>query len=366
MTSPRWTIDDLISYDFQSDEYKDLFARAEATVFQSPVWLDHVYKRLAAELGASASIITVRERENARLVALLPLVKRRYWTLDVAEFADFGVNDYCSLVADAELLPALIADRSISSGIRRLLATSDILVARKIPRPALPAFDLIGEARRSKLDFGAHDTQLFGPFEHWRETNISPSRRRFLDTKRKDLAKKGKIAIAVAETPAALADALARIRTFREYRFRATAMTDILGKDTFIRFYRDISGGAPLSRAYTLTVNDAPVSVAFGLVKDGTFHLVLTGFDFERYRNFSVGLLIIEEALRDCIARGMTKFDFTIGDQSYKRDFGTDTTEMWTMWQGLTLPGRALALAMSRSPRVQRWARRLAKRRLRR
>lgn len=362
MTSSRWTIADLSSYDFQSDEYKDLYARANATVFQSPGWLDHVYGGLVADFRVSPSIITIREQASAQLVAVLPLVRRRYWMFRVAEFADFGVSDYCTVIADPAQLPTLLADKALASDLQRLLARNDLIVARKVPEPSLPALDLIGRAHRTKLDFGAHDTRLFGTFEHWRDASMSASQRRFLDIKRRDLSRKGRIDIAVTETPDGLAEALDRIRAFREHRFRETTMIDILSKDTFARFYRDVSADGPLGRAYTLNVNGAPASIAFGLVSGDTFHLVLTGFDFARYRNYSVGLLVIEDALRDCIARGMARFDFTIGDQSYKRDFGTSATGMWALWRGFTVPGRILAKAMSHSPTAQHWARRLVRR----
>jgi CelD/BcsL family acetyltransferase involved in cellulose biosynthesis len=48
----------------------------------------------------------------------------------------------------------------------------------------------------------------------------------------------------------------------------------------------------------------------------------LVGYDVERLRNYSLGLLIVDELVCDAIRTGRSRFDLTVGDESYKTDFG--------------------------------------------
>ena len=88
------------SFDFLSDEYRALFENSRATAFQNPLWLDHLYRRLAPRLDAEPLIIAVRWSNNGRLALILPLIRRRYGVMKVIEFADLKVCDYAAPVCD--------------------------------------------------------------------------------------------------------------------------------------------------------------------------------------------------------------------------------------------------------------------------
>ena len=72
-------------FDFQSDEYADLFRRAVATAFQHPDWLSAIYRRLVPQLNVEPLIVTVRAAPNRRLLMVLPLIRRRYGALRVRQ-----------------------------------------------------------------------------------------------------------------------------------------------------------------------------------------------------------------------------------------------------------------------------------------
>jgi CelD/BcsL family acetyltransferase involved in cellulose biosynthesis len=65
------------------------------------------------------------------------------------------------------------------------------------------------------------------------------------------------------------------------------------------------------------------------LAHQGQFLVLLGGFDHASFKNKSIGALMFEEVARDCIERGDTVLDFTIGDEPYKRLFGAQSVEMW-------------------------------------
>ena len=359
MKATTWEVAAVRAYDFLSSEYRALFAASNATVFQSPLWLDRLYRRLTSDLRAEPLIVTIRATESNRLTAILPLVVRSYGPLRIAEFADFGASDYLAPICDPQSVSSLRDDKSIRLRVRAILQSCDLLFLRKIRSETLPLFDVLIEARHSPLPFASHAVDLFAPFPAWREASISPSQRRFLDTKRKKLKRRGKLTTSAATSPQEFQQALDSIREFRAHRFRTTGAADILAQETFARFYQEVAAEAPPARTYLMKLDEIVIAAAFGLLRERTFHVILTGFDFLNFRNASLGLLLIEDIIADCVARGENILDMTIGDQAYKREFGTSETAMWSIWSGISLRGRLAGWIWSRSGRIRKLTRRL-------
>src|SRR5437868_15231538 len=87
-------------FNFLGEEYRSFFNLARGTVFQSPLWMDLVHRRLVPNLSARPYTITIRRPEDSALVAVLPMVIQRASALNVVQPADFGVCDYNCVVGD--------------------------------------------------------------------------------------------------------------------------------------------------------------------------------------------------------------------------------------------------------------------------
>jgi CelD/BcsL family acetyltransferase involved in cellulose biosynthesis len=77
------------AFDFGGADYRTLHANSDATVFQSPAWLDALHRDVAPAFGASQATVTVRD-QDLRLMMVLPLVRRRQHGVTIVEFADFA------------------------------------------------------------------------------------------------------------------------------------------------------------------------------------------------------------------------------------------------------------------------------------
>ncbi|MCG6203124.1 GNAT family N-acetyltransferase [Rhodopseudomonas sp. HC1] len=359
-TAVNLIVSEAPDFDFLSEEYRSLFSRSSAAPFQSPLWLDRIYAELMSERCARRLIITIREAASHRLVGLIPLMVERYLGISVATFADCGVSDYCVIVAATEDLSSFRNNAALKLQLRRTLRTCDLLIVRKVREPELAAFDILGSVRRAPLGLGAHATALFGSFEDWRVQVMTPRQRRSLDKKRRSIERKGCLRTETIKDPDQIIAALDQIQEFRKSRFKDTDKRNLLDEERYFRFYCDVAHD-PMCRAYVMTLDDRPVSIAYGMARNGRFHLLLTGFDSVNHRNQSLGLLVIEDAIRDCISRGDDEFDLTIGDQSYKRQFGTVETSMWWILCHFGFVGRTLSFFLARYPRPLALVRRFAR-----
>jgi len=71
---------------------------------------------------------------------------------------------------------------------------------------------------------------------------------------------------------------------------------------------------------YFLTANNEPISAALCFEYSKTLYYYHPGFD-PAYSKYGVGNLLIMHLLQDSIQKGIEKFDFLKGDESYKRDW---------------------------------------------
>jgi CelD/BcsL family acetyltransferase involved in cellulose biosynthesis len=89
-----------------------------------------------------------------------------------------------------------------------------------------------------------------------------------------------------------------------------------------------------LSRTFRLSHDGRTVAMLFGLIDRGRFRYIILACDYARYQDFSPGLLIFERAIEHWAQAGGKVFDFTIGDESYKRELGCTSTPMFAFATG--------------------------------
>jgi CelD/BcsL family acetyltransferase involved in cellulose biosynthesis len=129
---------------------------------------------------------------------------------------------------------------------------------------------------------------------------------------------------------------------------RGTAMAqDARTRGFYTELARESARSGRLT-LYFLRLDDRAVAFHFGLTHAGRYLLLKPGYD-ESLRECSPGQLLMEEAVRDCIARGVREFDFLGPDMVWKRDW-TDRVRRHT-WLYLfndTAFARALCAAKFR------------------
>jgi ribosomal protein S18 acetylase RimI-like enzyme len=76
-------------------------------------------------------------------------------------------------------------------------------------------------------------------------------------------------------------------------------------------------------RAWTLRIDGTPRAYAIGICSDQTFHFSATGFD-PKYRDHEIGTLLFLYMVDDLVKEGLSRFDFGLGDASYKQRFGDE------------------------------------------
>ena len=348
-------------FDFLSAEYRDLFARSSGTLFQHPLWLHHLYTFLAPAKDAEPVVITVREEETGQLLMVLPLVARGGLARRV-EFADLGVSDYAAPVADLDWIYELTREQDISGDVWRACGRADLLFLEKIPSSAAWTAHLFGASDMRSHSYEAFEVGLETSLEMWRHKHLSASMARRLDKARKRLRHR-KLELREVSEPGQLDVTLERLREFRLARFAGQRAVDLMQDPDYFEFYRRVAHasarhGGP-GRTYALVLDGVIAGAAFDLADASTEVHILSGFDFENYRSYSLGLLLVDELIAHAISRQMKTFDLTIGHDAYKREFGGAAVPVHMVRRAVTLRGETAKISADANASLRRVAKRI-------
>ena len=328
-------------FDFRSAEYAALYQASDATAFQHATWLCELYEVLAPRLAAQKVVITARSG-SGRLVAVLPLVLRRQGICRVLEFADLGVNDYAAPILDPTFAAALLMSDRIPRQIRAAMGRFDLLRVERVADSPDLMLSLFHRSTAKRHPYSAHVIEVGRTHEEWRAT-LDPQFSRHLDRKIKRLRPKGERRLRLIDDPLEVDAVMRQMQHFREVRFSERRGTDLVQQPDYFQFYTSVAraalDGGPC-RLTVMEIDGETAAVALDLHEHDRELFLLVGYDMERLRNYSLGLVIVDELVRCAIERGTPYFDLTVGDENYKADFGARPRPLFEVLLPRTVQGR--------------------------
>ncbi len=342
--SPPFQCSIISEFDFSSAEYQELYTASNASVFQEPSWLEKLqaYARNSAH-GQSHTLI-IREQLSQRLILVLPLLLRRIGPLRLVEFLNMGFVDYADPIYDPTFRDELLRHSDIlSADIKSILPSHDLLWIKHIRLQDQVLVRLFPSGQIFDADFDSHRTELTGSFEDWRKQTLSKKRRGNLRRARQKLQEQGQLTSQLVRDPDEIENAFKSLRAFRHLRFSENRRTERMQDPTVHDFYVQLAQqGAKdgSARTYQLLLDGECIAVTFGLCHEGDYVYLLPGADFARYGRFSPGAILLEDMISDLMKDGVSGFDFSIGDEGYKMQFGTYPVAIQTLARPKTLIGQ--------------------------
>jgi CelD/BcsL family acetyltransferase involved in cellulose biosynthesis len=338
------------NFDFGSAEFADLFTRADATAFQHPLWLDALH-RIWAPAREAEPVTIVGRHDSGALRFVLPLLRRSLSGVVMLETTDLGVSDYAAPVVDRYWLGTLGDDGALANAVMAALPHHDMLRIRPVRPEHFPVWKAFLGGKARMLDFGAHAVTVRGPMDDWRERSLTDSFARILARKRKRFFKTPGARLEVLHDPERIADAIEQMAKWRVGRFAG----DVIQHPAALALYRAVAvegARSGFARTYALETDGEVIGLTFAITAAGRLNYLLIGCDYARFGRHSPGLLLYDGMIADWINQGGEVFDFTIGDEPFKTDFGTHRTQMSDLTRAATWRG---SLALSALSLRERW-----------
>lgn len=342
-------VQDPLRFTALRSEWTELLAHSRSdSLFLSWEWLHTWWKHLSD--GRRLRIVALWE--SGRLIALAPLCLRaRRWRrlvpFPVLEFLGSGIigSDYLDVIiregsesaAVAALSSALGQSRNMVelSQVLKGLARVDELTtamgrhgwhARQKVTDVCPYIDLRGHDWSSFLSrLGSAHRYNFG--RRHRKLHAAWTLR--FETAACDLERKASLDMLVQ---------LHRRRWHERHRSGAFELPAVLG---FHEEFSRLALARGWLRLHILYLDHEPAAAIYGFNYRDRFYFYQSGFD-PKFRQWSVGLVMMGLTIQQAIREGVREFDFLRGDESYKF-LWTSTQRELVRWE-LFPPGERGAL----------------------
>lgn len=334
-----------------------------ASVFQSHGWMSAWYDSVhAAQLGEPL-VLSVHAADG-RALMILPLVSFIEDGLRVVSFADLGVCDYNGPVLAAEFAPSPALMRQIWREVRRTLPAHDIIRLEKLPArigaQPNPMLYLSGCGPDVQECVGTPLSPA--PDMPW----LAAGFRAKMSERMRKLSKRAEVRLVMAHTPDEALRYLDALDMALASRTGKAGFHNILALPPWRALYAaSLTEKAANGRICALMVDGKIEAVAYGLVYSSAFHLIIHSYTGMIWRNYSPGLQMITRLMQWAANEGFSYFDFTLGAESYKADFGGIPQPLFQCVQAGSLHGVIPMLAarakgaLRRHPRLLAWLKRL-------
>ena len=337
--------------------------RALATPFQTWEWCARLFRTVGAARGARPLIVMVGDGASGEDVALLPLTMERRGALEVVSFADFGLGDYA--------MPMFVRDgafrKETAAQLRELLLTrlpqADVIHFDKMPGEFEGVENpLMGLPDLANADLDCWQTRLPERWEDY-EKGLSKNSRRAIRRRAAKLEQLGRPSHEILHGGAEAARMLDLLRSIRKARFEKLGREDAMDDPAVHAFYHGIveggDGGMPL--VSVLRLDGELVAIVFGMLRDDHFYMLALTFAHGRpeVEKCSPALVLVHRTMASLHAQGLRTYDFSIGDQPYKRTFGAVGAPLHEYIEPLTVKGRAWVAARRLRGRLRRGKRTL-------
>ena len=336
---------------------------ADCTVFQSFDWLATWQRHIGARNGVLPAIVVARDGEGT-ILFLLPLAVRPAGFARELTWLGSELCDYNAPLLAATFSTRIDAKRFMAlwENIARCLQDNprlhyDSIILTKMPETVgaqqNPMRHLGGTINAS----GAYLTHLTGDWETFYTAKRSSATRRHDRSKRRRLAEFGEVKFV---NPAGDSETLRTLDALMAQKARWFAhmgVANLFAKPGYAEFYRALATDPAtrhLVHVSRLDVGATAAAVNFGLTYRDCYYHMLASYDDGEVSRFGPGAAHLLDLLHLAIDREFRIFDFTIGDERYKRDWCDTELKLYDYIAPATWRGAFAAMPMLAAQRLKR------------
>jgi CelD/BcsL family acetyltransferase involved in cellulose biosynthesis len=338
-----------------SAEWKAFEQQADRTVFQSFDWLATWQREIGARNGTIPAIV-VGHDVDGQLLFILQLAVEAHGLMRRLTWLGSQLCDY-----NAPLLAEQFSDHV--SAERFVLVWRDVVkLLRANPRLRFDLIDLqkmpemIGAQRNPFLDLqvldhpsGAYVANLGDDWDTFYAAKRSSATRKKERKQLRQLAEHGEVRFVDVTDRDEITRTLETLFGQKARAFARMGVDDLFERPGRRDFFRAIAADPALREVVHVSRLDVGSTIAatnVGLKFRGCYYLVLSSYDDGDVSRFGPGRAHLHELLRYAIDNGLQKFDFTVGDEPYKRDWSDTELRLYDHVAAVTLRG-SLAMAMT-------------------
>ncbi len=300
---------------------------ADCTVFQTFDWLSAWFRNIGVHEGAKPAVVI--GRRAGAILFLLPLALETNRFVRKITWLGSSLNNYNG--------PMVASDFSLRVGapqfvevwreIQQLLRQQlhhDLIDLEKMPK-------VLGEQANPFCALGvsphvndAYLTMLGGDWEAYYVAKRSSATRKTDRKKRNRLADHGETRFITAGDRDGVVRSVDALIDEKRQSYAKLGVANMFEQPGYRDFFIDLATGSRSSRlthVSRLDVGDITAAANFGLTFRGRYYYILAGYDDGELARFGPGAIQLVDVMRYATEHGCKLFDFTIGDEPYKREW---------------------------------------------
>ena len=334
---------------------------AECTVFQSFEWLAKWQQHIGA-LNATRPAIVLGRDERGAILFILPLavetrgpIRRLTWL--GSELCDYNApliaRDFWRCIGD-------FAD--LWRKVLRLIRSNPHLRFDFVDLPKMA--ETVGAVRNPFLSLktfpnssSAHVATLGHNWDEFYKAKRSSQTRKKERKQLKHLSEIGEVCFIDIKDTTEIERTIETLMHQKSRTFGRMGIEDLFGRPGYNAFYRDIATDPRAHAIVHVSRLDVGTTIAatnLGLTFRDCYYLVLSSYHDGDVMRFGPGRAHLHELLRHTIEHGFRHFDFTIGDEPYKRDWADIEVRLYDHLQAVTPQGAAVVAMMGLFRRTKR------------
>jgi CelD/BcsL family acetyltransferase involved in cellulose biosynthesis len=343
-------------------EWRRFEPSADCTAFQSFGWIAAWCRHIGA-LKQTQPVIVVGRRQNGTTLFIFPLavmpgaVRRLTWLAsDLCDYNGPLLAKECAALLTRERFQELWRDIC-----RRLQADRrtrfDLVELSKMP-------ERVGAQPNPMLALSvglnpsnAYVSDLFGSWTEYYDAKRSSSTRRRDRAKLKRLSEIGAVRFVTPQDRDEIERSVDVLIEQKSRSFARMGVANIFERPGWCDFYRAVATDAAtrgLVHVSRLDVGAGWAAINLGLVFRDTYCHVLASYDDGETYRFGAGAAHLRELLRYSIEHGLKHFDFTIGDEAYKREWSNRVLTLYDHVGATSARGYATAAVLQGRRRLKR------------
>jgi len=338
-------------------------ALADHTVFQTHGFLSAWFATVGAK-GHVTPAIVIGRSAGGDILFLLPLAVERRGFLRRLTWLGSDLCDYnAPLLAPA--FAAITCERRFTALWQRVRAAlmadrrfrHDTVVLEKMPETVGGQRNPFTYLPLTANPSGAYVATLFGDWESYYAEKRSSGTRKNDRAKRRKLGDLGEVRFVEPTTEEDLRRTLAELFRQKSAQFARMGVADLFARPGCAAFFLALATD-PATRSTVhvsrLDVGETMAATNFGLVHGGRYYHILAAYSDGEVARFGPGAAHLRDLLRIAIERGCREFDFTIGDEPYKREWSDRTLVLHDFHAAANPAGWLVAHAVRSLARVKR------------
>jgi CelD/BcsL family acetyltransferase involved in cellulose biosynthesis len=351
--------DDLESIE---QEWRQFADHADCTPFQTYEWLSAWCRHVGRRSRVRPAVVIGRG-DNGEPLFLFPLAVEpgavRWLTWLGSDLCDYNApllaKGYSARVP-AEEFPALWRDIGRALQLRPG-HRFDLVALTKMPAMVGGQSNPFMALTVGLNPSHAYVTDLRASWDEYYQAKRSSATRRRDRTKLKRLAEFGAVRFVTPQEPGDIARTVNTLAVQKAGALARMGVANMFARPGWSDFFIDLATDPRTRNLVHVSRLDAgpiPAAINLGLNFRDCYYHVLASYDDGETARFGPGAAHLRELLRYAIERGLARFDFTIGDEGYKREWSDTTVPLYDHVAAADLRGFPAAVLMRAIRRTKR------------